>query len=346
MSTRLISLGLSGFLIAVPASAQVTFTNFGFKGGLNLSDFYGTEIGEAERKQGKLFGAFLQIDLGGALVLQPELYYTERGAEEAEIFNEEVGAVTDWVWRYDYLDFVPLLKLRVNSKRSSPSFSLFTGPILSFRVGAKGTGLKGTVFTCCPPQRVPGSSPFVSPLEQSTKGSDVGGTVGVDIEIDVGPTRLAFDARYTRMMREFDRGPSDGLYSRKHSAFPFQVGVSLNPSAWARGRSRRPSVVPRAPPRNTIIIMELITREDIAARDETLSVYDIIRLERPHWIDGGGGEVRATLFVDGEPWDGSPRILRDRRGAEVEEIRRFGAGAGGVYLGHGVVVEIITRGGS
>lgn len=92
--------------------------------------------------------------------------------------------------------------------------------------------------------------------------------------------------------------------------------------------------------------MSRITREDIAARDENLSVYDIIRLERPAWMEGGGGEVRATLFVDGEPWDGSPELLRNRRGAEVEEIRRIEAGAPGAYQGHGVVIEMISRGGS
>jgi hypothetical protein len=70
-------------------------------------------------------------------------------------------------------------------------------------------------------------------------------------------------------------------------------------------------------------------------------VYDIIRLERPQWMEGNA--IGGTLFVDGEPWEGSPEVLRDRLGSEVEEIIRMER-APGAYEGYGVVVEVITRG--
>ena len=93
---------------------------------------------------------------------------------------------------------------------------------------------------------------------------------------------------------------------------------------------------------NTIVLMERITREDIAARRESFSVYDILRLERSRWIDTSTGNVRGTLFLDGQPWIGSSELLRNRCGADIEEIRRLRETTG-VYRGHGVVIEIISR---
>ena len=321
-------------------------------GGLNLSKFYGTDVGDSETSRGYNFGAFVLIDFGGPLSLQPEAYYTERGAQEFDLPNFVDGDVIDGAWRYDYLDFAVLLKLRVTSKQSLPSLSLFTGPVVSFRVGAKATGRKvgGDLTMCarqvdtgelrCRTEPAPGSIPYSNPLTLNTKGNDYGGTVGADFLFGLGPTRVTLDARYTRMVTEFDEAPYDDLYARKHVALSFQVGVSLNPSVWGGGRRRR--VVPSgASPQNSIVMMELIVREDIAALDETLSVYEIIRLERPEWTNGDG--LRATLFVDGQVWMGSPRILRDRNGAEVEEILRM-VGAPGAYEEYGVVIEIVSRG--
>ena len=133
--------------------------------------------------------------------------------------------------------------------------------------------------------------------------------------------------------------------SRKHHAFSFQIGVSLTPSAWRGGRRaprRGPALATRQPPLNTITVLDRISRADIAARRESYSAYDILRLERPQWIDTRTGTVRGTLFLDGQPWIGSPEMLRNRRGVEIEEIRRMREGPG-VYRGHGVVIEIISR---
>ncbi len=340
---RSILAALSACLIAASASAQGLSVDVGFKGGLNLSSFHGTEIGNSETRPGHIVGAFAYFDFGGLLIVQPEAYYSRRGAKEPEIFTEQWGSISNAVWNYNYLDFVGLLKLRVTPRRLPYSVSLFTGPVVSFLVGAKATGLKDTRYSCCPPQRVPGESPYVNPLNYNTRGNDFGGTVGVGLGIDLGPTKISLDTRYTRMTKEFDEAPYDDLYSRKHSAFSFQVGVSLTPSAWSTGRRRpRRPVVSRPPPVNTIVLMERITREDIAARRESFSAYDIIRLERPQWVDAQAGTVRGTLFVDGQPWVGSAEVLRNRRGSDIQEVRRM-EGAPGPYRGYGVVIEIITR---
>ena len=80
-----------------------------------------------------------------------------------------------------------------------------------------------------------------------------------------------------------------------------------------------------------------ITQENIAARGEDLSVHDIIRLERPAWLNGG--DPLVTLFIDGESWTESVQLLRDRPVTDVHEIRRIGAGAEGMYAGQGVIMS-------
>ena len=334
----LVILGLGGLLPANAVSAQST--EVGLKGGLNLSDFHGANIGTADTRQGHIFGAFVQLGLGGLVSFQQEAHYSRRGAHEAELFTEAWGPITDALWNYNYLDFVSLVKVHVNSQESPLSVSVFAGPVVSFLVGAKTTGTKSRAHV--PPYV--GSFPYVNPLNYNTRGNDVGGTVGADLSWALGSTRFVFDVRYTQMMLEFDEAPYDEQYSRKHRAFSFQVGLSLTPSAWRGSRPRRrvAAVAPRPPPENRIVLLERITRGDIAARREDASVYDIIRLERPQWVDTSTETVRGTLFLDGRPWVGSAEILKNRRGTDVEEIRRM-QGAPGPYRGHGLVIEIVSR---
>ena len=338
-SILLIALGVGTFLIASSADAQ---TEVGLKGGLNHSGFYGENIGEADTRNGHIFGAFLNTRLWGPLSVQPEIYYSRKGATGADFSTEEFGDVSNWLWNYNYIDVVPLLKLRVTPAAAPAPFNLFVGPVISFLAGAKVTGTKSKAKV--PPFE--GAFPYVNPLNYNTKGNDVGGTVGADVAVAVGPIKVILDARYTRMMTKFDEAPYDQQFSRKHSALSFQVGVSLTPSAWRGGRARRrrpalPSVS-RPPPVNTVVMLERITREDIAARRENNSIYDLIRLERPQWVDTETETVQGKLFLDGQPWDGSNEMLKNRRGSQVQEVRRM-VGAPGAYRAHPVVIEIITR---
>ena len=113
-STPFLMLGVSGLLVATPTLAQ---TDVGLKGGLNLSRFYGENIGESTTRQGHIFGAFLNTGLWGPFSVQPEAYYSRRGATGGDIHTETLGDVTNWLWNYNYLDFVPVLKLRVTPGR-------------------------------------------------------------------------------------------------------------------------------------------------------------------------------------------------------------------------------------
>lgn len=331
---------LVGLLSAQPAAAQDSSTRVGFKGGMNLSQFYGAEIGQSESLESIAFGVFAEFGIGGRFSFQPEVNYSKRGAREDDLLE----AATGGVWHYNYFDVVPLLKLRLTSGASTPSISLFAGPVLSILGSSKATGVKpeelhSECFGCA---RELIAFPYVRLLQANTKGRDIGGTAGASFEFPAGPVDVVFDVRYMKMMSEFDRAPYDGLYSRKHSLLSFQVGVSFGQAAWGAGSIRRSEPVDD-PDRHSIVTLDVVERAEIVARDETLSVHEIIRLERPDWVDGD--EIDGTLFVDGARWEGPSLILHVRRGLEVEEVLRM-ENAPGAYEGFGVVVEVITRGGS
>jgi hypothetical protein len=290
----LITLSVSGPISSTPATAQITAANVGLKGGLNLSTFHGEAIGEAERLNTATLRVFLQLDFGGPFSLQPEINFSKRGAKEDDL----MGDVTEGVWAYNYFDVVALLEYHVGSRRSSPSLGFFTGPVFSFLGSAQATavGPEGLHAACLGCSLELTSLPVATQLQHETKGTDFGGTIGMDRTFGSGSMKLILDARYTRMMSEFDQAPYDETYSRKHNAFSFQAGVSLSPSAWARVPQRASLV---EPPEQRIVIVDRIRRDAIAARDGALSLYDIIRFERPGWMEGE--EVVGTLFVDGEP---------------------------------------------
>ena len=77
----LIGLCMTHPLISTPLSAQITAANIGMKGGLNVSNFHGQAIGEAESLNTTTLGVFLQLDFGGAFSFQPEVNYSKRGAK-------------------------------------------------------------------------------------------------------------------------------------------------------------------------------------------------------------------------------------------------------------------------
>jgi hypothetical protein len=331
---------LTGHLTAQPMSAQGSSATVGFKGGVNLSQFYGTQIGQSESLESIVFGIFGEFGIGGRFSFQPEINYSKRGAREDDLLE----AATGGVWHYNYFDVVPLLKIRLNSNRSRSAVSLFAGPVLSILGSSKATGMKPEEYgqECAGCDRVLIAFPYVRLLQANTKGQDIGGTVGVSLNVPAGRADVVFDVRYAKMMNEFDQAPYDDLYSRKHSLLSFQVGVSLGPAAWGGGRIRRSASVDD-PDRHSIVMLDVMERQAIVARDESLSVHEIIQSEHPDWVDGD--QLDGTLFVDGARWEGPGLILHVRRGFEVEEVLRM-ENAPGAYEGFGVVVEVITRGGA
>ena len=97
----------------------------GLKGGLNLANAIGDDAGDSEMRIAYHIGGFLNIGLGGALAVQPELLFNSVGAKDSEDGME-------FVYKLNYIT-VP-----VNLMYSFGNFNVQAGPQFGFLLSAKG----------------------------------------------------------------------------------------------------------------------------------------------------------------------------------------------------------------
>lgn len=147
-------------ICAVPREGLAQLPGLGLKGGLNLAALGGKDAGPVERRTGLSLGAFINISTGPRLSLQPEAYYTQKGARYA-------GANDT----FTYLE-APLL-LRYSTPLPAAPFRpfIFAGPTAALLLSAK-----------------MGEADVKSLYRTSDFGLALGG--GVEFE------RLSLDARY------------------------------------------------------------------------------------------------------------------------------------------------------
>ncbi|MBD3239385.1 MAG: outer membrane beta-barrel protein, partial [Chitinivibrionales bacterium] len=137
-------------------------------------------------------GATVTFGFGRYFAIQPELLYHRMGKEyalrqAANIFNLEI--------RSDYLTIPVLFKLNLPSNdKFRPNF--FVGPHLSFTLNSEVDGLNEIPDTL--------DLGFLDrvgrddDVDDETRNVDVGVTVGVGLDIKVGPGFVVVDARYMR----------------------------------------------------------------------------------------------------------------------------------------------------
>ncbi len=110
--------------------AHALLPSFGIKGGVNLSNIYGTDADllNPDMKLGGIGGAFVTLDLV-ALKIQPELLYSQKGYK----WSYYGASVTEHA---DYLEIPLLLKFSFG-KIIVPS--IYLGPSIGVLVSAKET---------------------------------------------------------------------------------------------------------------------------------------------------------------------------------------------------------------
>jgi len=97
---------------------------FGVKGGLNLANFVGSDVDDADLRTGIYLGGFLNTPLNDHLSFQPELIFSMQGAK----FEDELSDI-DETFKLSYLNVPLLLKLQLGS---ADKVHLFAGPQLGF----------------------------------------------------------------------------------------------------------------------------------------------------------------------------------------------------------------------
>ncbi len=182
-------------------------TTVGFRAGLNLATFGGTDPRVYGHHTAVNVGAFLDLPLSERVGLRLGAGYSGKGAERT--YGDVTGEVET---RIGYLEIPALLRLRV-SPGSSVSAHLLLGPALSFKVSCE-------VETDAP---IWGGTSECGDAGLDVRETDLGATggIGVEIELSEGLT-LVGESLYTLGLRTVGES-GDGV---KNRAFSLTLGVA------------------------------------------------------------------------------------------------------------------------
>jgi hypothetical protein len=101
----------------------------GIKGGVNFSTLYARDVDKTKAITGFNVGVYGKLPIAGMVSIQPELYFTSKGADVTYNNPFAIGQVR---YTFNYLE-LPLL-LVVNM---TPNFNVHAGPFASFLINGK-----------------------------------------------------------------------------------------------------------------------------------------------------------------------------------------------------------------
>ena len=111
--------------------AQENAAKFGIKGGVNFSNLYTEDVDDNNVLTGFNVGVFAKLPITNSIAIQPESYYTTKGAEV--IYN---NAFVDGTGRFklNYIEIPVLLVVNLTE-----NFNFQVGPYASYLVSGKTT---------------------------------------------------------------------------------------------------------------------------------------------------------------------------------------------------------------
>jgi hypothetical protein len=158
----------SAVIFSISASAQ--HTSFGFKGGLNISDFSDDSDVNFKSRTSFHLGGLAHIHLTRNFALQPELVYSEQGAKISSV-----------EYRFNYLNIPVLLQYMAGN-----GFRIQTGPQLGLLVSGKAKSGNTTVD-----------------IKDELKKADFAWSIGASY---LSPARVGIDVRYNLGISNLDEG--------------------------------------------------------------------------------------------------------------------------------------------
>lgn len=120
------------FVCAAHTSIKAQKTNsqtFGIKGGINFSNLYVKDADENKMLTGFNLGLFAKLPLSKTFAIQPELYYTTKGAQTT--YNSTFVNGT-FQYNFNYLELPLLFVVNITD-----NFNLHVGPYVSYMLNGK-----------------------------------------------------------------------------------------------------------------------------------------------------------------------------------------------------------------
>jgi opacity protein-like surface antigen len=188
----------AAFAVATMGLSNAQDVSYGVKAGLNLANFGGDdEVTEGfEGLTSFHIGGFAQIGISEKFMIQPELVYSQQGAQDDED--------SDFKLRLNYLNLPIMAKYMV-----ADGFSLEAGPQVGFAISRKFTDGDDDVDA-----------------DDEIKALDFGVGVGAGYEL---PSGLMFSVRYNlglANLLEDDFGGED--FSLNNNVLQVSVGYKFN----------------------------------------------------------------------------------------------------------------------
>lgn len=181
--TILLATALLTLAAASAEAASGLIAGQGLKFGLSIADMKGAGVEPGLIPQaGIAAGAFLTLPLTGAFSVQPEILFTQKGAEF------ESGA-NPYEYHYSYIEVPVLCRLTIAGQGAAFRPNVYAGPFVAFKVGAK----LETYLD-------PGQEESREENLPSARWIDAGYVVGVGADMILGPGRILLDIRYGRSL--------------------------------------------------------------------------------------------------------------------------------------------------
>jgi hypothetical protein len=167
------------FLVCLFSTMSFAQMQAGFKAGVNISNLSGDDAGSPDSKTGFAFGGFFMYQFSPMFAIQPEAYYTMKGATDKMDFQ---GTTVDLTYTLDYIEIPVLFKFLIPIQGSGVKPAIFAGPFLGINTTAK---VKAEFDGQSQEEDI-----------EDTKSTEFGLQFGGGIGFPVGKGELGVDIRY------------------------------------------------------------------------------------------------------------------------------------------------------
>ena len=167
------------FILFVFVSLSQAQMQIGPKAGLNISNISGNDAGSPDSKTGFCGGLFFMYQFSNMFAVQPEAYYTMKGAKEKESIEGYTATATVSL---DYIEVPILLKLVIPIQGSAVHPAIFAGPAVGFNTTHK---VKVEIEGQSAEDDIP-----------DIKSTEFALVFGGGVGFPVGSNELGFDVRY------------------------------------------------------------------------------------------------------------------------------------------------------
>lgn len=192
------------FMSFTSAQAQEKTSSYGFKGGLNFSNFYTDNVDDSNILTGFNAGLYAKFPITNSIAIQPEINYTTKGSEQ--IYDNAVFQGTS-KFNINYIEVPVLLVANLTD-----NFNVHVGPYAAYMVSGKTS--TETNF---------GSSTSELDTDDFNKfDAGISGGVGVDLDV------VNFGVRYNYGLTKIGKDNNFTSSDAKNSVFNVYVGLRLN----------------------------------------------------------------------------------------------------------------------